>query len=615
MTSSRFNLHQKLLLLFAAIGFGGLLAFALVGYLVYHQLFNHFLPENRALRDLESRSASLVQTYYQIVFTPDLIPRDELAGPLALIRQSLARYRELVVGEADKQVLVDSISMSIDDLERAGLTLQIARQRFDQIHARQAQLLDEIDRVFEKYRAEVSADIGRSIDNQQWQLLAREYLPELRMLDSIQQQYLELFLEIRESQLDPGLDNSARIESLKQRIDVSNTMFDLFEENSAERGWLSTNVLVIYAKMIEILEQYHKALTQARFAVSLAEQSGIELNQSLGEAVLAAERSNRDELRWTLSISGALLVSMFGLGYAASFIGLRRVLRPLKSLQDNLARLGEGELQRRIAVESRDEIGRLVAEFNRMADRLDAEAVQRRRLIEELEQKNTELERFTYTVSHELKTPLVTVNGFLGLLERDIAAGDTSRIRGDIDKINRAVETMSRQLDDLLELSRVGRIVNPSQRFSPSDLCHEVLALIDGPVEQCGARIDIAPALPLVLADRVRVGEVIRNLVENAIKFHQGPEVPEVAIEAAPNDGRVEIRVCDNGPGIDPQYRDKVFELFDRLDDSVPGTGIGLALARRIVELHGGRIWIETPKNGQGSCFCFTLPAAAGEES
>ncbi len=602
-------------MLFAGIGVGSLLAFALVSYLVYQRLFSHFLPENRALGELESRSAGLIQTYYQIVFTPDLIPDDELAGPLALIRQSLERYRELAHGEADKQALVDSMAMSIDDLERAGLALKIARQRFDQMHARQARLIDEIDRVFERYRAEVSADIGQSIGDEQWQLLVRDYLPELRMLDSIHQQYLGLFLEIREGQLDPGLDNAARIESLKQRIRVSNTMFALYEENSAERGWLSTNVLAIYEKMIEILEQFQKALMEARFAVSLAEQSGIDLNLSLGEAVRAAERGNRDELGQTLSISGALLVLMFGVGYAVTFVGLRRVLRPLKSLQDNLARLGEGGLQQRIAVESRDEIGRLVAEFNRMADRLDAESGQRQRLIDELEQKNTELERFTYTVSHELKTPLVTVNGFLGLLERDIAAGNISRIRGDIDKINRAVETMSRQLDDLLELSRVGRIVNPSQRFSPSDLCHEVLALIDGPVEQCGARIDIAPALPLVLADRVRVGEVIRNLVENAIKFHQGPEVPEVAIEAAPNDGRVEIRVCDNGPGIDPQYRDKVFELFDRLDDSVPGTGIGLALARRIVELHGGRIWIETPKNGQGSCFCFTLPAAAGEES
>ena len=615
MNSQRFNLHQKLSLLFAGLGVGSLFAFALVSYLVYQQLFTHYLPENRALRELESRSASLVQTYYQIIFTPDLIPEDELAAPLALIRQSLDRYRELAVGEPDKQLLVDSMSMTLDDLERAGLALKISRQRFDQIYLRQTQLLDEINRVFERYRAEVSADIGRSIGDQQWQLLAREYLPELRMVDSIQQQYLVLFLEIRESQLDPGLDNSARIESLKQRINLSNTMFDLFEENSSERGWLSTNVLVIYEKMIEILEQYQEALMQARFAVSLAEQSGIELNQSLGEAVLAAERSNWNELRRTLSISGVLLVLLFVGGYAVTFAGLRRVLRPLKSLQDNLARMGEGELQQRIAVESRDEVGRLVAEFNRMADRLDAEAAQRQRLIEELEQKNTELERFTYTVSHELKTPLVTVNGFLGLLERDIAAGDNSRVRGDMDKINRAVETMSRQLEDLLELSRVGRLVNPTQRFSPSDLCHEVMALIEGPVEQSGARIEVAPAMPPVLADRVRVGEVIRNLVENAIKFHQGPGVPEVEIGAAPLDGRVEIRVCDNGPGIDPQYRDKVFELFDRLDDSVPGTGIGLALARRIVELHGGQIWIETPKNGQGSCFCFTLPAAAGEES
>ncbi len=174
---------------------------------------------------------------------------------------------------------------------------------------------------------------------------------------------------------------------------------------------------------------------------------------------------------------------------------------------------------------------------------------------------------------------------------------------------------MSRQLEDLLELSRVGRIVNPAQRFSPSDLCHEVLTMIEGPVEQSGARIEIAPAMPPVVADRLRIGEVLRNLLENAIKFYAGPGAPEIDVAATKRGDLVEVRLCDNGPGIEPRYHEKVFELFDRLDDSVPGTGIGLALVRRIVELHAGRIWIETPENGQGSCFCFTLPAAAGEES
>ncbi len=615
MTPARFDLRRKLLLLLAASGVGGVLAFMLVVFLVYQQLFGEFIPESRLLQDLESRSADLIQTYYQIVFTPDPELQDQLRGPLALIRRSLGQYRARVADDEAKQRHADTIAGSIDDLERAGLTLRVSRQRFDQIHAREVRLGDEINRVFERYRREVSNDIGSSIREQRWQALAREFLPELRMIDSIRQQYLELFIQVRESQLDPGLDNAQLIETLKQRIQVSNTMLGLFEENSTDRAWLATNILVIYEKLLELLDQHVQALQQARFAVALADQSGIDLKQSIAAAVRDAELSNWDQLVRSLTLAGILLLLFLLTGYGLVFVGLVRALRPLDALRRGFARAGRGEPHRRIEVDSDDEIGRLIGEYNRMAQRLEAASGQTRRLIDELEQKNAELERFTYTVSHELKTPLVTVNGFLGLLERDIAAGDTTRVSGDIDKINHAVETMSRQLDDLLELSRVGRIVNPAQRFSPSDLCHEILPMVAGPVEQSGARIEVAPAMPAVEADRLRTGEVLRNLVENAIKFHAGPGVPEISISATLRDGAVEVRVCDNGPGIEPRFRGRVFELFDRLDDSVPGTGIGLALARRIVELHGGRIWIETPKNGQGSCFCFTLPAAAGEES
>lgn len=234
---------------------------------------------------------------------------------------------------------------------------------------------------------------------------------------------------------------------------------------------------------------------------------------------------------------------------------------------------------------------------------------ERKRFEEQLEQKNTELERFTYTVSHELKSPLVTINGFLGLLERDLESDDSGNIHKDMQMITSAVRTMGRQLDNLLELSRVGRVVHPSESFSLSRLCDNVVKRMSGVVDQYQGEVTIADDMPDVFADPVRIREVIQNLVENAMKFASPVASPRVKISAHSEDGKSICRVEDNGPGIEPQYHERVFELFDRLDARIPGTGIGLALVKRNIEIHDGDIWIESQGDGQGSAFCFTLPS------
>jgi signal transduction histidine kinase len=249
-----------------------------------------------------------------------------------------------------------------------------------------------------------------------------------------------------------------------------------------------------------------------------------------------------------------------------------------------------------------------------MADQLEENAAQKQRFIEQLEQKNMELERFTYTISHELKSPLVTVNGFLGLLEHDLGDNKSAAVRQDMQQIESAIDTMSTQLADLLELARVGRVVNPPQVFLLADLCHDVIDTMQGSITETDAQVVIEEGMPQVYADQVRVREVIHNLLENAIKFSATLGQPRVEVTAQIVTDKVLCRVGDNGPGIDPQYHDRVFELFDRLDSEIPGTGIGLALAKRIIEIHGGKIWIEAKEDGQGCCFCFTLPFQRGTE-
>ncbi len=236
---------------------------------------------------------------------------------------------------------------------------------------------------------------------------------------------------------------------------------------------------------------------------------------------------------------------------------------------------------------------------------------EREAFVRELELKNSELERFTYTVSHDLKSPLITIRGFLGLLERDAAAGDSERMARDAAKIKAATESMQRLLDELLQLSRIGRLVNPPEEVELAELAREAVDQVAGQIAERGVEVEIAPDLPAVLGDRSRLLEVWQNLIDNAIKFMGDQPEPRVEVGKRQDreTGEVVFYVRDNGMGIDPSYHQIIFGLFERLDQQIAGTGIGLALVQRIVEVHGGRIWVESEGQGHGSTFCLTLHA------
>ncbi|MDJ0777543.1 MAG: response regulator [Gammaproteobacteria bacterium] len=230
---------------------------------------------------------------------------------------------------------------------------------------------------------------------------------------------------------------------------------------------------------------------------------------------------------------------------------------------------------------------------------------------QELERQNAELERFTYSVSHDLKTPLVTIRGFIGLLQRDLAAGDDEAIATDIDKITRATDNMARQLDELLELSRVGRVVSTPITIDLDEMVAEVLDLFRETIATRGIRIEIPRSMPAVSGDAGRIFEIYQNLIGNAIKFGRDGVESCIAIGAERDGDRVTCFVRDNGIGIETRYLQRIFNLFERLDAEIDGTGIGLALVKRIVEFHDGRIWAESAGPGEGTAFWFTLPAAA----
>jgi PAS domain S-box-containing protein len=233
---------------------------------------------------------------------------------------------------------------------------------------------------------------------------------------------------------------------------------------------------------------------------------------------------------------------------------------------------------------------------------------QREALIRELEQKNAELERFTYTVSHDLKSPLITIKGFAGLLEDDAHKGDPVQLRKDILRITTAADTMQALLADLLELSKVGRIVGTPKKIGFDTLAREAVDLLAVPLAERGVTIEIAPDLPEVNVDPTRIREVLVNLIENAIKFLGNRPDPLIRIGVElDGDGPV-FFVQDNGIGIDPRYLERVFNLFEKLDPNSLGTGIGLTIVRRIIVFHGGKIWADSEGPGKGTTFRFTLP-------
>jgi PAS domain S-box-containing protein len=234
---------------------------------------------------------------------------------------------------------------------------------------------------------------------------------------------------------------------------------------------------------------------------------------------------------------------------------------------------------------------------------------ERENLIKELEAKNTELEQFTYTVSHDLKAPLITISGFLSFLAEDAISGNLERLQADIQRINEATDKMNKLLNNLLELSRIGRLMNTPARVAFLDLVNEARALLQGRLDERGINMIVNEQLPYVYCDRQRLVEVLQNLIDNAAKFMGDQPHPTIEIGqyGQPQDHLITFYVRDNGIGVAPEFHERIFGLFNRLNPKIEGTGIGLALVKRIVEFHGGRVWVES-EIGKGTVFYFSLP-------
>ena len=239
---------------------------------------------------------------------------------------------------------------------------------------------------------------------------------------------------------------------------------------------------------------------------------------------------------------------------------------------------------------------------------LQMELAERKKLISQLERNNAELERFTYTVSHDLRNPLVTIKGFLGMLRKDMQDKRQDRVESDIERIANAADKMHNLLTDLLELSRIGRIQNPPEEVDLNQVINEAVESLDARLRSKNVIVNSSLELPTVYGDRVRLREVFENLIDNAAKYTGDQPDPVIEIGTREDGNETVIFVKDNGMGIDSQFQTRIFGLFDKLNPASEGTGIGLAIIKRIIEINGGKIWVESEGLGKGSTFCFTLP-------
>ena len=236
---------------------------------------------------------------------------------------------------------------------------------------------------------------------------------------------------------------------------------------------------------------------------------------------------------------------------------------------------------------------------------------QREALIRELEQKNAELARFTYTVSHELRSPLITIQGFAGLIQEEAAhGGNPDELRDHVRRIIAAVDTQDALLTDLLKLSRAGRSINTQEPVGFGTIAGEAVALFARPLAEYGIRVETDPDFPVVNVDHSRIREVLVNLIENAIKYRGSRPDPLIRIGVDTQGDVPVFFVQDNGIGIEPRYLERIFNLFEKLDATMEGTGVGLAIVKRIIEVHGGKIRAESEGPGKGTTFLFTLPVA-----
>jgi len=340
-----------------------------------------------------------------------------------------------------------------------------------------------------------------------------------------------------------------------------------------------------------------------RFATSFASQVGADARETRARAnaLVAANRSSFASSRNLLIGVGAgslMLALALGLLLAWS------VVVPLRRTEERLDEIAAGAFAGRLEVPNRDEIGSLAAKVNRMSDQLE-------RLYGELETASRHKSDFLATMSHELRTPLNAIIGFSEVLHEQMFGELNERQLAYVNDVLEAGRHLLSLINDVLDLAKIeaGRMDLELSQVAIPDLLRSAVSMNAERASRGGLELNLStePEEITIAADERRVRQIVFNLLSNAVKFT--PTDGRVDVSARLEDGQVEVAVADTGPGIAADHLETIFEEFEQTSDGkeAEGTGLGLPLSRKLVELHGGRLWVES-EPGHGSTFRFTLP-------
>ncbi len=350
--------------------------------------------------------------------------------------------------------------------------------------------------------------------------------------------------------------------------------------------------------------------------LSRAEELG---NQAQGQASSLAQRTTAQANALVaanhrgFANSRNLLIGVgagsLGLALALGLLLSWSVVAPLRRTQQTLATIASGDFGGHVEVSNRDEIGALAADVNRMNDEL-------RRLYGELETASRHKSDFLATMSHELRTPLNAIIGFSEVLQEQMFGELNERQLAYVEDVLKAGRHLLELINDVLDLAKVeaGRMELELSEVAVPELLRSAVSMHSERAGRGGIALGLTtePEEITITADERRVRQIVFNLLSNAVKFT--PADGRVNVSARLDDGRVEIAVADTGPGISAEDHEMIFEEFEQTTDgrNAEGTGLGLPLSRKLVELHGGRLWVES-EPGRGSTFRFTLPVRQGD--
>jgi len=328
------------------------------------------------------------------------------------------------------------------------------------------------------------------------------------------------------------------------------------------------------------------------------------------------------ELRSKTTTIGWVLIAVILL---LSYLVARAFTKPIRDLSDAAQEVAQGHYDTTVEVKTKDEVGGLAEAFNNMVLSLAKAAEQLEeksktlfkhlalstRQSKELKEVNQELDSFVYTASHDLRAPLRGIASFASFLEEDYKDKLDERGREYIDEIKKGAGKMNDFIEDLLQLSRISRIKNPYEQVKIAEMINGILERLKFDIENNAVEMVLQKDMPTVTCDRIKMGEVFYNLINNAIKFSSknNTEHPKVVVGCVEEGPDYKFFVKDNGIGIDPKYHEQIFGIFKRLhtDKEYEGTGAGLSIIKRVIDDHQGKIWIDSTP-GQGAAFYFTIP-------